>query len=411
MTTLTGSPALKVQVMCEGIRFSEALGRAAVHSMPNYYPYRFKPGEHDPTGKGVAMIPYLINTQDGTEIRILGSADSPWHVEGDQQQGYRLVDDRSAREVSIGFEPLRPWMTQKTRDGLPFPQAGVTTHGDMLVINVAPGCEYFLHKHDGVSMRCAFCAYGAPDERTAHLGQKVGQVGIPQPTLERMREALEAVINQTEIRHIYLVGGSLTDGRQEGERFLQLARFVKQANTRGVPVALGSGAIPDDLIEQFHAEDLVQHVCFNLEMWSEELFAKVCPGKNRYVGYRRWIEALETAVRYWGSGNVYSAMVAGIELDPEHELEWEQAARTAIEGAEDLCSRGIIPIYSLVWPTGGRDRRDYHARIRNYFEMLSTAYHGIRRRHGLAISEGFMCHRCAWMQLECDIDRASQEAA
>ncbi len=412
MNTLTGSPGLKVDVMCEGIRYTDALGRAALHSMPNYYPYRFKAGEHDPTGKGIATIPYLINTRDGTEIRILGSGDSPWHVEGDQLEGYRLIDDRNGRTVPIEFEPLQPWMTQKTADGLPYPQAGVTTHGDMLVINVAPGCEYFLHKQDGHSMRCSFCAYGAPDERTAHLGQKPGQVEIPQPTLERMREALGAVINQAEIRHIYLVGGSLTDGRLEGERFLQLARFVKQANTRGIPVALGSGAIPDDLIEQFHAENLVQFVCFNLEMWSEPLFAKVCPGKNRYVGYHRWIEALETAVRFWGRGNVYSAMVAGIELEPEHGLEWEQAARIALEGAEDLCSRGIIPVYSLVWPSGGRDRPDYHERIHSYFERLSGGYREIRRRHGLAIAEGFMCHRCAYMQLECDIDRApAQEAA
>ncbi len=411
MVTLTGSPALKVQVMCEGIRYTPALGQAASHSMPNYYPYRFKEGEHDPTGRGIATIPYLINTADGTEIRILGDGDSPWHVEGDLQQGYQLIDDRSGRTVPVEFEPMRPWLTQKTGDGLPFAQAGITTHGDMLVINVAPGCEYFLHKQDGVSMRCSFCAYGAPDERTKHLGQKTGQVEIPPTTLDRMNEALQAVIDQAEIRHIYLVGGSLTDARKEGERFLQLARFVKQVNTRGIPVALGSGSIPDDLIAQFHAEQLVQHVCFNLEMWSESLFAKVCPGKSRYVGYHRWIESLETAVRYWGRGNVFSAMVAGIELEPEHGLEWEEAARIALEGAEDLCSRGIIPIYSLVWPVGGRQRADYHARIRSYFETLSAGYRAIRKRHGLAISEGFMCHRCAYMQLECDMDRTDMVIA
>ena len=73
MHSLTGSPALKVQVMCEGIRYTDALGRAAEHSMPNFYPYRFKKGEHDPTGKGLANVPFLINTQDGTEIRVLGS--------------------------------------------------------------------------------------------------------------------------------------------------------------------------------------------------------------------------------------------------------------------------------------------------------------------------------------------------
>jgi hypothetical protein len=411
MSTLTGSPALKVQVMCEGIRYTPALGAATAHSMPNYYPYRFKEGEHDPTGRGITTIPYLINTPDGTEIRILGNGDSPWHVEGDLQQGYRLIDDRSGRQVPIEFEPLRPWLTQKTTDGLPFAQAGVTTHGDMLVINVAPGCEYFLHKHEGQSMRCTFCAYGAPDERTKHLGQVAGRVEILPPTLDRMREALNAVIEQTEIRHIYLVGGSLTDARQEGERFLQLARYVKQANVRGIPVALGSGAIPDDQIAQFKAEQLVDHVCFNLEMWSEPLFNRICPGKARFVGYGRWIEALETAVHHFGRGHVYSAMVAGIELEPEHGLEWEQAAKIALEGAEDLCRRGIIPIYSLVWPSGGRQRPDYHARIRSYFETLASGYQDIRRRHGLDISEGFMCHRCAYMQLECDLDRAARVTA
>ena len=409
MTSLTGSPALKVQVMCEGIRYTDALGRAAMHSMPNFYPYRFKAGEPDPTGKGLATIPYLINTRDGTEIRVLGSGDSPWHVEGDRERGYLLVDDRSGQSVPIEFEPLDPWMTQTTADGLPLAKAGLQTHGDMLVINVAPGCEYFLHKHEGESMRCAFCAYGAPDERTAHLGQVTGRVEIPQQTLERMAEGLHAIVRQTTIRHIYLVGGSLTDGRKEGERFLQLARFLKRQNRYGIPVALGSGAIPDDQIEQFRREELVDFVCFNLEMWSEALFAKVCPGKNRYVGYPRWIEALQTAVRVFGRGRVYSAMVAGIELDPEHGLSWQEAARTALEGAEDLCRRGVIPIYSLMWPSGGKDRPDYHERIRGYFETLNLGYQQIRRKHGLHVSEGFMCHRCAYMQLECDLDR--QEAA
>jgi hypothetical protein len=241
MTALSGSPGLKVQVMCEGIRYTEALAAANAHAMPNYYPYRFKEGEHDPTGRGIATIPYLINTADGTEIRILGNGDSPWHVEGSLEAGYRLIDDRDGREVSIVFEPKHPWFTQKTADGMPYAQAGVTTHGDMLVINVAPGCEYFLHKIDGVSMRCSFCAYGAPDERTIHLGQETGKVEIPQATLERMGEALQAVIGQTEIRHIYLVGGSLTDARAEGERFLQLARYVKSDQPLGHPRRAGLG--------------------------------------------------------------------------------------------------------------------------------------------------------------------------
>jgi len=281
----------------------------------------------------------------------------------------------------------------------------------MLIINVAPGCEYFLKKHDGNAMRCTFCSYGAPDERTAHLGQVAGQVEIPDLTLRRMQEAMSAAVEQNDIRHIYLVGGSLTNPAEEAERFLKLARAVRDNNPQGIPVCLGSGALPLDSIDQFHAEKLVDAVCFNLEVWSEPLFAKVCPGKHRYVGYERWIESLEHAVGLWGAGRVYSAMVAGVELEPEHGLGWEEAADLVVAGATDLCGRGIIPVYSLYWPTGGKERADYQARLRNFFEKLAVEYRAIRERSGLKIWDGFMCHRCAYMQLECDVDRTARPHA
>ena len=99
-------------------------------------------------------------------------------------------------------------------------------------------------------------------------------------------------------------------------------------------------------------------------------------------------------------------MVAGIELEPEHGLSWEQAADLALEGAEALCARGIIPIYSLYWPVGGRDHPEYLSRLRSYFERLALGYKALREQYDLRIWEGFMCHRCAYMQLECDVDRA-----
>ena len=72
------------------------------------------------------------------------------------------------------------------------------------------------------------------------------------------------------------------------------------------------------------------------------------------------------------AGVPMTAMVAGIELEPEHGLDWEQAARTALEGAEDLCRRGIIPIYSLVWPVGGRGLPRCRAPVSSWRLMRST---------------------------------------
>lgn len=409
--TLSGSPRLKLDVMFDGVRYTEALAGAAAEAYPNYYPYRFQDDEPNPTGQPTVPIPYLMRTPDETMLRVKGNGHSPWRVEGDADSGYRLLHDDGRDPVHVEFEPRPAWMDAKTSDGFPMAHAGVSLHADMAVINLAPGCEYFLHKDDGRAMRCIFCSYGAPDERTAHLGQAPGRLLVPELTHRRCAEALGRALDESPIRNIYLVGGSLTDWRQEGERFLDLARHVREANPERIPVSCGSGALPHDILDEFHRDGLVENVCFNLEVWSEPLFEHVCPGKNCYVGYDRWIASLEHAVSLWGPGHVYSAMVAGVELEPELEMDWETAAETAIRGAEDLCSRGIIPVYSLYWPVGGRNHPDYMTRLRSFFETLNLAYADIRRRHGLAIWDGFMSHRSAYMQLECDLDRQPAGAA
>ena len=193
---------------------------------------------------------------------------------------------------------------------------------------------------------------------------------------------------------------------REAERYIDLARRVQAINERRLPLACGSGALPDHALDTLYDERLVDAVCFNLEVWSEALFSKICPGKNQYVGYDRWIRSLEQAVARWGRGRVYSAMVAGAELEPEHGLSWQEAAALALEGADDLCSRGVLPVYSLYWPPAAKANPERLEHLRAYFERLQLGYRETRARHGLSIWDGFMCHRCAYMQVECDLDRA-----
>lgn len=406
---LNDSSRLKIDLMFEGVRYSEALGAAAAHAFPNFYPYRFSPGEPNPTGRDKVPIPYLMTLADGTLVRVKGAGDSGWRVSGERSAGYRLVHD-DGRALDVAFEPLPDWMGRQCADGFPMAQAGVSLHGDMAVINIAPGCEYFLTRREsGDSMRCSFCAYGAPNERVKHYEQQIGDPALSPTAVRRMQETLTAALAETEIRHIYLVGGSMTDWAKEAERYLGLAEAVARVNRARIPVSCGSGALPEAKLRELHRSGLVDHVCFNLEIWSEPLFAKVCPGKAKFVGYQPWLDALAAAAELWGAGRVYSAMVAGIELEPEHGMDWEYAADLAVEGAEALCDLGALPVYSLYWPTGGRDHPDYFSRLRGYFERLNLGYQAIRRSRGLAIAESFMCHRCAYMQLECDLDRVVAE--
>jgi len=398
---------LKLDLLFEGLRYTEALGRAAEHSFPNFFPYHFAPGESGRPPSGRAPIPYMLVTEEGAHARIRGNPRSSWWISGSREAGYELHRDGSDQVRSISFEPARDSLKGVTSDGVPLGSVGLSFHADMAVVNVAPGCEYFLApKRDGVAMRCTFCTYGAPDARLEHLGQRMGVTEIPEATHRRLQEALAEALAEMEIRHIYLVGGSLTDPREEGIRFAELARRVQEVNGHRVPVSCGSGALPEESLRALHEEGLVENVCFNLEVWSKPLFARICPGKDRYVGYEAWIGSLEQAVRLWGRGHVYTAMVAGIEFGPELGLTPDQALDVALRGAKDLCQRGIIPIYSLHWPPPGRDLPEHLGTLRAFFERLQLGYHEIRHAEGLEIWEGFMCHRCAFMQLECDLEHA-----
>ena len=236
---------------------------------------------------------------------------------------------------------------------------------------------------------------------------------IPERTLERMalRRCTPSSPRPT-IRHIYLVGGSLTDGRKEGERFLQLARFVKKENRYGIPVSLGSGAMPgrpDRAVPSREAGGLrvlqprdVVGAAVREDLPGQEPLCRL-PALDRVARDRR--ARLGSRPRVFGDGGWHRA----------------RARSTASNGRRPHASRSKAPRTCAVAASSrsirscGRraasDRPDYHARIRSYFETLNLGYRDIRQRHGLHVSPGFMCHRCAYMQLECDIDRAARQHA
>ena len=397
---------IKVDIMFDGVRYTEALGDAAATSAPNFYPYRFAPGEPDPTGSGKAAIPYLFTLDDGTLIRIKGNFKSPWHVEADGNGGHLLCRD-GAPDRPIKFVSRPRWLDRSTSDGVSMAHTGAEALGDMLVINVAPGCQYFMHKGEGGgSMRCTFCGYGRPDDRMVPLGQKIDRSELQPFTYSRMKETIASALATEKVRHVYLVGGSLTDWREEGHRFLEIARAAREVVGDRAFLSLGSGAIPTDLLKIFKEENLVDGCCFNLEVWGEKLFASVCPGKQKYVGYGKWLESLYAGVELFGVGNVYSAMVGGVEMEPEHGgLSIDAGIANAMEGARTLLSHGVTPLWSIYWPLWGTTHPERLGTLREYFERLNAEYATVRQEFGRKINPRFQCTGCAYMQLEVDLDR------
>ncbi|KHE93992.1 MAG: biotin synthase [Candidatus Scalindua brodae] len=300
----------------------------------------------------------------------------------------------------IVFQKKPDWYSRKIEDGTPIPRLGLSQHGDMLIVNASPGCEYFLHQDESSgNYRCRFCFYGAPNPKMPTLGQP--ETLIKEEDLLRLAEAVS--IASKEINHIYLVAGSMADINQEAERYIQVASSISRAVDDRVNICCGSSALPKEASCELKKYG-VGAVCFNLEIWDEELWDKICPGKSKFVGRENWIQGLTDAVDVFGRGNVMSAFVSGIEIMQPYAYSTQQALKSSLDGAEFLLQKGVISLFTLYWPRDASEFEEKSDTIRDYFLELSNEYHKLRKQYDLNIPNKFVCQDCSYMQLDCDFD-------
>jgi hypothetical protein len=320
--------------------------------------------------------------------------------------GFALYDS-DRRLCRMGFDQAHKWQSFRTSDGLSHFEAGVEQLGDMLVVNLAPGCEYFRAKDaEGNSMRCTFCAYGRFGERSEALLQVKGRTSIDSTTLSRLGEVLRAAADSGEARHVYLTGGSVLGPEHEVERFLPIVETARKAVGDRLRVTCGSGAVDRDGSRRLRDAG-ADSCCFNLETWDAATFEVVCKGKATYTGRQRWIDGLLGAVDVFGAGNVASAFVAGVELlPPAPPMSRERMLESILEGAEFLMTHGIMPVYSPLWPVDGTGYKPQDGLSPELYLKLELALYRIRERLGFPVPSWLICRHCSYMLLEVDFDAA-----
>jgi hypothetical protein len=233
----------------------------------------------------------------------------------------------------------------------------------------------------------------------ASLGQPATH--IPKEDLLRLAEAV--ALASGEINHIYLVAGSMADIHEEAERYIRIAEVISQAIDGKVNICCGSSALPKEASIELKKQG-VDAVCFNLEIWDKDLWEKICPGKSKFVGRENWLQGLTDAVDVFGSGNVMSAFVSGIEVLPPYGYSAQKAHEASLEGAEWLLQRGVISLFTLYWPRDMNEFEKNSGPIHDYFLDLSYEYYKLRKQYKLEIPERFVCRDCSYMQLDCDFD-------
>lgn len=398
--SLPSPVVLKTAMLSLGVRFDPVLVEAAKTALPDFRSHTL------PDGRQV-KLPYLMILEGGSLVRLRCREDSPFRIVRDGKTF--CLEDAGEPVIRFEFAKRPAWHGRVAADGTPLDACGLNQHGDMMVLNLTPACEYWTTpvaedpiagKSGGSSHRCAFCGYGLPDARSRALGQVPGNPDIPEIVLQRAAEAVRIGV-ETGARHLYLTGGSMTVPELEARRYLDIVRAVREA-AGDAYLAVGSQALPPEVLADFK-EAGADGICFNLEVWDRRVWERICPGKARFFGRKMWETALVEAVRIFGESNVYSAFVVGAEMVLDDALSDPAAALASnLEGVEWLLSRGIHPILSLFWSFVGTDLEGSAGPDLDFLLRLYSATDRIRRRLKKPFPGNLACKRCLYMQVEGD---------
>lgn len=226
--------------------------------------------------------------------------------------------------VKVSVVPTPKFYQLKTKSGIRLSKIGLV-HGGYVAITPATQCDFF-----NKAIECRYCA-GSPDIQEGK-GKKY--------TVEDVLETVEAAYKEGKAEIVYLsIGFSETpDG---GIEFLKpyIKAIKKHFNT-----LIAVETLPpkeNRWIDETYAVG-ADSVLYNLEIFDERLFKEICPGRDRLIGRKRYLEALRHAASIFPNGTVASHLIVGLE-----------PIESTMAGIDFFTSIGIVPILPLYKPPAG----------------------------------------------------------
>lgn len=233
---------------------------------------------------------------------------------------YLLKDRGKVINENIQFDRRADFYNDYTSDGIAM-KTVAQDYGDQSLF-VAYSNECAL-KDKGKD--CLFCNINA----TRALYADVQNIQWKQPRQigETIARAYEEGFNKVTI------SGGFIPERREVEYYIDVAEAIQDET--GLEDFNGTatiGAPQDFSAYEKYKEAGYRTVATNLEMWDENFFRSICPGKYESCGNKQhWLNAIAYAGDVFGKFRVRSCFVGGIE--PKSSL---------LEGVEYLVSKGIL---------------------------------------------------------------------
>lgn len=175
---------------------------------------------------------------------------------------------------------------------------------------------------------CKFCNINATKSRFSVLDK------LDWKTPKQIAEVITAAYKEDNYHGFNLTGGFIPE-RREVEYYIDVIEAVIDESGLSPEEIRGMACVgaPSELsIIDKYKEAGYTNIATNMEVWDEDMFKYICPGKIQFGGnHDHWVKTLEHEVEIFGKGNVRSLFVGGLESKDR-----------LLEGIEYLNSIGVI---------------------------------------------------------------------
>jgi biotin synthase-related radical SAM superfamily protein len=124
----------------------------------------------------------------------------------------------------------------------------------------------------------------------------------------------------------------------------------------------------------------------DIEVFNPEIFKRICPGKERYVGYNEWKKRIFDAVDVFGRGYVNSAQVIGVEFSgKEGFTSEEEAFEDNMKYAEEFVKHDVALTLNVWSPCKGSILFRENNPSLEYYVRLAKGYADLHRQYKISI--------------------------
>ncbi|OMI19099.1 radical SAM protein [Leptospira weilii] len=383
---------VKQDILRQGIHFlKEAFDVTGKYKTKDYFIFSFDHIPLSELGEGADVkAPEEIKVSGGhfsllpTVVSTRNNPNSPYKVKKSLDGNPSLY----LGETFLGdveFPPLPDWYRHKTKNGkLPGEIAPVIEWGYLIYLTVFRNCQYF-----GKEEECAYCDINHNYRQQKNAGRPY--TGIKD--IEDILEVLSWIDAEDRTAKVYTItGGSVITSlkkKNEIDFYLDYAWAIESKFPgRWMGKIVSQAWEIEDCRKFKNAGIQVYHP--NYEVWDKNLFQKICPGKEAYIGRDNWIRRVVDSAEIFGPSYVIPNFVGGVELSkPYGFASVKEAITSTAEGLDFFMSKGIMPRFTAWCPEPYTTLGTQAGPPLEYFCELLTVWKATFEKYNLPVPPGY----------------------